>query len=235
MSQLVNQAANLHYMTGGVAHVPVVVRTRVGDGPYGGHPQDYSAWFAHVPGLKVVMPGHPADARGLMLAAIRDENPVLFFEPMALAHGPREEVPIASDETVPIGSARLARAGRDVTVAAIGSMVPPSLEVARQMADEGIELEVIDLRSIQPLDSAAVVESVARTGRLITVHEAWVTGGLGAEVVAAVAEHAPGALRAPVIRVGTARVPTPSGNVRPHALPNAERIAAAVRRILAST
>jgi acetoin:2,6-dichlorophenolindophenol oxidoreductase subunit beta len=231
MNQLVNQAANLHYMTGGVASVPMVVRTRVGDGPYGGHPQDYSAWFAHVPGLKVVMPGHPADARGLMLAAIRDENPVLFFEPMALAHGPREEVP-PSPDTVPIGSARVARPGRDVTVVAIGSMVPPSLEVARQLADEGIELEVIDLRSIQPLDTAAVVESVLRTGRLVTVHEAWVTGGLGAEVVAAVAEHAPGALRAPVERVGTARVPTPSGSVRPHALPNAERIAAAVRRIL---
>ncbi|MGI9145471.1 MAG: alpha-ketoacid dehydrogenase subunit beta, partial [Chloroflexota bacterium] len=90
MNQLVNQAANLRYMTGGRASVPIVVRTRVGDGPYGGHPQDYSAWFAHVPGLKVVMPGHPADARGLMLAAIRDDNPVLFFEPMALAHGPRE-------------------------------------------------------------------------------------------------------------------------------------------------
>jgi len=234
MNQIVNQAANLHYMTGGVARVPVVVRTRVGDGPYGGHPQDYSAWFAHVPGLKVVMPGHPADARGLMLAAIRDENPVLFFEPMALAHGPREEVPTTSNETVPIGQARLARRGRDVSVVAIGSMVPPSLEVARKMADEGIELEVIDLRSVQPLDTAAVVESVLRTGRLVTVHEAWVTGGLGAEVVAAVAEHAPDALRAPVVRVGTARVPTPSGGVRPYALPNAERIAAAVRQVLAN-
>jgi pyruvate/2-oxoglutarate/acetoin dehydrogenase E1 component len=231
MNQLVNQAANLHYMTGGVARVPVVIRTRVGDGPYGGHPQDYSAWFAHVPGLKVVMPGHPADARALMLAAIRDDNPVLFFEPMALAHGPREEVP-AEYDAVPIGYARLVRPGRDVTVVAIGSMVLPSLEVARQLADEGIELEVIDLRSIQPLDTAAVVESVQRTGRLVTVHEAWVTGGLGAEVVAAVAEAAPAALRAPVVRVGTAQVPTPSGNVRPHALPNAARIGAAVRRVL---
>ncbi len=179
------------------------------------------------------MPGHPADARGLMLAAIRDDNPVLFFEPMALAHGPREQVPTAR-ESVPIGCARLARPGRDVSLVAIGSMVPPSLEVARQMADAGIELEVIDLRSIQPLDTAAVVESVLRTGRLVTVHEAWVTGGIGAEVVAAVAEHAPDALRAPVVRVGTARVPTPSGNVRPHALPNAERITAAVRKVLAN-
>jgi pyruvate/2-oxoglutarate/acetoin dehydrogenase E1 component len=231
MSQLVNQAANRHYMTGGVARVPVVIRTRVGDGPYGGHPQDYSAWFAHVPGLKVVMPGHPSDARGLMLAAIRDDNPVLFFEPMSLAHGAREDVQVDA-ESVPIGQARLARPGRDASLIAIGSMVPASLEVARELAAEGIELEVIDLRSVQPLDTACVVDSVRRTGRLVTVHEAWVTGGLGAEVVAAVAEHAPGALLAPVIRVGTAHVPTPSGNVRPHALPNAARIMTAVRRVL---
>jgi pyruvate/2-oxoglutarate/acetoin dehydrogenase E1 component len=231
MSQLVNQAANLHYMTGGVARVPVVIRTRVGDGPYGGHPQDYSAWFAHVPGLKVVMPGHPSDARGLMLAAIRDDNPVLFFEPMSLAHGAREDVQVDA-ESVPIGQARLARPGRDASLIAIGSMVPASLEVARELAAEGIELEVIDLRSVQPLDTACVVDSVRRTGRLVTVHEAWVTGGMGAEVVAAVAEHAPGALLAPVIRVGTAHVPTPSGNVRPHALPNAARIMTAVRRVL---
>ena len=227
MNQLVNQAANLHYMTGGVASVPVVVRTRVGDGPYGGHPQDYSAWFAHVPGLKVVMPGHPADARGLMLAAIRDDNPVLFFEPMALAHGPREEVPPArgcADRP-----ARLARPGRDVSVVAIGSMVPPSLEVARQLADEGIELEVIDLRSIQPLDTAAVVESrCVRTGRLVTVHEAWVTwrprrrgGGSGGRArarCAASAEwcgSAPPACRPRAETCARTRCPTPSGSPRP--------------------
>jgi pyruvate dehydrogenase E1 component beta subunit len=158
------------------------------------------------------------------MLAIRDDNPVLFFEPMALAHGPRADVLQGPDsDTVPIGVACVTRPGRDVTVAAIGSMVPPSLEVARSMADEGIELEVIDLRSIQPLDTAAVVASVVRTGRLITVHEAWVTGGLGAEVVAAVAEHAPGALRAPVVQVGTARVPTPSGGVRQHAQRRADR------------
>ncbi len=231
MSQLVNQAPNLHYMTGGVARVPVVVRTRVGDGPYGGHPHDYSAWFGHLPGLKVVMPGSPSDARGLMLAAIRDDNPVLFIEPMSLAHGPRETVADCARE-VPIGVARIARPGRDVTLVAIGSMVQAGLRAADLLALEGVEVEVVDLRSIQPLDTATVIASVQRTGRLVTVHEAWVTGGVGAEIVAAVAEAGPSLLRAPVLRVGTAAVPTPSGKVRPHALPNTERIVLAIRQIL---
>jgi pyruvate/2-oxoglutarate/acetoin dehydrogenase E1 component/TPP-dependent pyruvate/acetoin dehydrogenase alpha subunit len=232
MSQLVNQAPNLHYMTGGVARVPVVVRTRVGDGPYGGHPHDYSAWFAHLPGLKVVMPGGPSDARGLMLAAIRDENPVLFVEPMSLAHAPREAVPVDVNEEVPLGRARIARPGRDVTLVAIGSMVQAGRRAAERLASEGVEVEIVDLRSIQPLDMSTVIESVRRTGRLVTVHEAWVTGGLGAEIVAAVAEAGPGLLRAAVVRVGTAAVPTPSGKVRPHALPNSERIVQALRQVL---
>src|SRR5438067_3356934 len=232
MNQLVNQAPNLHYMTGGVARVPVVIRTRVGDGPYGGHPQDYSAWFGHVPGLKVVMPGRPSDARGLMLAAIRDDNPVLFFEPMALAHAPRELVDVG--EAVRIGQARVARPGRHVTVVAIGSMVLASLRAAETLAADGLDIEVIDLRSLQPLDTTAVAESVRKTGHLVTVHESWVTGGIGAEVVASVAEQCPDALRAPAVRLGTAPVPTPSGKVRPHALPNAERIAAAVCHLLRS-
>jgi acetoin:2,6-dichlorophenolindophenol oxidoreductase subunit beta len=230
MNQLINQAPNLRYMTGGTARVPVVIRTRVGDGPYGGHPQDYSAWFAHVPGLKVVMPARPADARGLMIAAIRDDNPVLFFEPMSLAHAPREAVNV--EECVPIGTARTARCGSHVTVAAIGSMVPASIRAAEAVAMDGLDVEVIDLRSLQPLDTVAVVESVRRTGRLMTVHESWVTAGIGAEVVASVAEHCPDALRAAAVRLGTAPVPTPSGKVRPHALPNADRIAAAVRRLV---
>jgi pyruvate dehydrogenase E1 component beta subunit len=228
MSQLINQAPNLHYMTGGVARVPVVIRTRVGDGPYGGHPQDYSAWFAHVPGLKVVMPAQPGDAHGLMLSAIQDDSPVLFVEPMSLAHAPRGAV--SAGECVPIGEARISRAGTDVTVAAIGSMVPASLRAAEALSADGIDLEVVDLRSIQPLDSCCVLESVRRTGRLVTVHEAWVTGGLGAEVVAAVVERCPKGIR--VARVGTAAVPTPSGKVRPHALPNTERIIAAVRGLI---
>jgi pyruvate/2-oxoglutarate/acetoin dehydrogenase E1 component len=233
MNQLVNQAPNLRYMTGGVARVPVVVRTRVGDGPYGGHPQDYSAWFAHIPGLKVVMPGRPSDARALMLAAIRDDNPVLFFEPMSLAHAPRERVAL-DGECAPIGQARVARPGTDVTVVAVGSMVPVSLRAAEALESEGIDVEVVDLRSLQPLDTSTVLDSVKRTGRLVTVHESWVTGGLGAEVVARVAETCPHALRAPSIRLGTAAVPVPSGKVRPHALPNAARIAEAIRRLVAN-
>jgi pyruvate dehydrogenase E1 component beta subunit len=230
MSQLINQAPNLRYMTGGVARVPVVIRTRVGDGPYGGHPQDYSAWFAGVPGLKVVMPGCVEDARGLMLAAIRDDNPVLFFEAMSLAHAPRESVP-AELEALSIGRARLARSGRDVTLAALGSMVRLSLEAAERLATrDGIEVEVLDLRSIQPLDRRALIESVARTGRLVTAHEAWVTAGLGAEIVAAAAEA--GVLKAAVARVGAVAVPTPSGKVRPFALPTVEHIVAAVGRVL---
>ena len=225
MSQLINQAPNLHYMTGGVARVPVVIRTRVGDGPYGGHPQDYSAWFAHVPGLKAVMPSSPGDAYGLMLAAIRDDNPVLFIEPMALAHAPRGPI----GDAVPIGSARLAREGSHVTVAAIGSMVPASLRAADAVAREDISVEVIDMRSVQPLDTCCVAESVRRTRRLVTVHEAWVTGGLGAEIVAAVAEQCPPDR---VVRVGTAPVPTPSGKVRPYALPNTERIIEAIRQVM---
>ena len=233
MNQLINQAPNLRYMTGGAARVPVVIRTRVGDGPYGGHPQDYSAWFAHVPGLKVVMPARPKDAHGLMLAAIRDDNPVLFFEPMSLAHAPRE--PVDRDTCVPIGQARLARPGRDVTLVALGSMVNASVRAAEMLAADGIEAEVIDLRSLQPLDTTPVIESIRRTGRLVTVHESWVAGGIGAEVVASVAERCPEALRAPVVRLGTAAVPTPSGKVRRHALPDSERIASAVRRLHSST
>jgi pyruvate/2-oxoglutarate/acetoin dehydrogenase E1 component len=231
MNQLINQAPNLRYMTGGVGRVPVVIRTRVGDGPYGGHPQDYSAWFAHVPGLKVVMPAQPSDARGLMLSAIRDDNPVLFFEPMSLAHGPRGPV-VTDQETLSIGRARVARDGSAVTIAAIGSMVAASLRAATAVVADGIDCEVIDLRSIRPLDSACVAESVRRTGRLVTVHEAWVTAGVGAEIVAAVAETCPETLRAPVVRLGTVPVPTPSGKVRPFALPNAERIADAVRALV---
>lgn len=231
MNQLINQAPNLHYMTGGSARVPLVVRTRVGDGPYGGHPQDYSAWFAHIPGWQVVMPATPADAKGLMLAAIRDDSPVLYVEAMSLSHGAREPVP-AGDGATPIGRARVARPGRDVTVVALGSSVPLALAASASLADDGIEVEVIDLRSLAPWDREAVVSSVRRTRRLVTVHEAWVAGGFGAEVTATVAECAADALAAPVVRVGALPLPIPSGPLRAHALPNTPRLIAAIRRVV---
>jgi pyruvate dehydrogenase E1 component beta subunit len=233
MNQLINQAPNLHYMTGGAARLPVVVRTRVGDGPYRGHPQDYSAWFAHVPGLKVVMPSTPTDARGLMLAAIRDDSPVLYFEPMSLAHAFRAEVP-DEELPIPIGTARYARLGRDVTVVAVGSSVPLAQSAAATLAIDGIEAEVIDMRALAPWDRAAVLESVRRTGRLVTVHESWVVAGFGAEVTAVVAEEALLELRAPVARVGAAAVPIPSGPLRTHALPSEARVVDAVRRVMQS-
>lgn len=233
MNQLINQAPNLHYMSGGSARVPIVVRTRVGDGPYGGHPQDYSAWFAHVPGWKVVMPATPADAKGMMTAAIRDEGPVLFFEGMSLSHAARAAVPSDNFET-PIGQARMAREGRDITVVAVGSSVPLAMRAATELAAEGVEMEVLDLRSLRPLDRNAIVASVRRTRRLITVHEAWVAGGIGAEIVASVVEESPDLLVAPVIRIGAAPVPVPSGKVRPHALPTVSHVVDAARRMMAN-
>ena len=232
MNQLINQAPNLHYMTGGSARVPVVVRTRVGDGPYGGHPQDYVSWFAHVPGLKVVVPAMPADAKGLMLAAIRDDNPVLFFEAMWLSHGRRAEVP-TGDDVVPIGSARLVRPGRDVTLVVWGSALPLGVQAAATLASEGIEMEVVDLRSLAPWDAATVVDSVRRTRRLVIAHETWVTGGFGAEIAATVAGCVPRVeLQAPIMRVGAAPVPIPSGHLRARALPTTGQIVAASRATL---
>ena len=232
MNQLINQAPNLHYMTAGAARVPVVIRTRVGDGPYGGHPQDYVSWFAHVPGLKVVVPATPADARGLMLAAIRDDNPVLFVEAMSLSHARRAEVP-AGDEVVPIGSASLARPGRDVTLVVWGSTLPLGLQAAATLSDEGTEVEVIDLRSLAPWDTGRVVDSVRRTRRLVIAHETWVTGGFGAEIAATVAGQAPRVeLLAPITRVGAAPVPIPSGPLRARALPTSAQVVAAVRAVL---
>jgi pyruvate dehydrogenase E1 component beta subunit len=229
MSQLINQAPNLHYMTGGAARVPAVIRTRAGDGPYRGHPQDYSAWFAGVPGLKVVMPATPADAKGLMIAAIRDDNPVLYFEAMSLAHSPRDAVP-SGDYTVPLGAARVARPGRDATVVAVGSAVALALQAADALAAAGLDVEVVDLRTLAPWDLPSVLDSVRRTNHLVVAHEAWVTGGFGAEVAAAVAEHAVDDLAGPIVRVGARAVPIPSGPLRRYALLAATDIVAAVCR-----
>ncbi|HVC34241.1 MAG TPA: transketolase C-terminal domain-containing protein [Chloroflexota bacterium] len=232
MSQIVLQAANVHYMTAGAASVPLVVRTRLGDGPYHGHPQSFEAWFPHVPGLRVLMPSLPRDAGRLMRAAIRDPNPVLFLENMQAYHAVREEVP-DEDDPLPIGTARVVREGRSVTVAATGWMVHRALAVADRLATEGVSVEVIDLRCLAPLDLATLVTSLRKTSRLVVAHEAWKTGGFGAEVSAAIAENALDALDAPIVRVGAPHLPVPSTKaLRDLFLPNEEDLIVAIRRVL---
>ncbi len=233
MNQLVLQAPLLHYMTAGKATVPVVVRTRVGDGPYGGHPQDYVAWFLHVPGWTVVVPSNPVDAKGLMHAAIQDDNPVFVFEPMSLYHAERVAVP-SQPYATPIGLAAVPKEGSDVTVIAFGSSVPMALHAAETMATEHINVEVIDLRTLVPLDMTTVVSSVRKTGRVVIVHEAWVSGGVGSEILARLSEENVRLLATPR-RIGALPIPVPSGPLRRHALPNAERIAGAIHEILLSS
>ena len=232
MSQIVLQAANVHYMTAGETSVPIVVRTRIGDGPYRGHPQSYEAWFPHVPGLKVVMPSMPRDAGRLMRAAIRDPNPVLFLENMQAYHAVREDVP-DDDDPLPIGTARVVREGRSVTVAATGWMVHRALAVAERLVSKGISVEVLDVRCLAPLDLETLVESVRKTSRLVVAHEAWKISGFGAEISAAIAETALDALDAPIIRVGAPQIPVPSTKaLRDLFLPNEENLTDAIRRVL---
>jgi pyruvate dehydrogenase E1 component beta subunit len=232
MSQIVLQAANIHYMTAGRASVPVVIRTRVGDGPYRGHPQSYEAWFPHVPGLKVVMPSLPRDAARLMRAAIRDPNPVVFFESMRAYHAMREEVETSSDPPA-IGRARVMRVGCDVTVVATGWAVHQALSVAERLAHERIEVEVLDPRSLAPLDVSDIVASVRRTHRLVVAHEAWKVGGFGAEVSAQVAEAALPELDAPIVRVGAPHAPVPSSKpLRDRFLPDEDDLESAIRSVL---
>lgn len=232
MPQLVLHAPVVHWLTLGKARVPLTIRTKVGEGPYGGHPQCFEAWFTHVPGLKVVMPSTPADAKGLMKTAIRDDDPVLFFEHMYLYHGVRDVVP-DGEHLVPIGRAEVKRPGKDITVAATAWMVHRALQAAHQFAAEGIEVEVLDLRTLAPMDVATLLTSVQKTGRLVVAHEAWKIGGLGAEVAATVAEQGFGYLKAPVVRVGAPHTPVPAHpTIRRAFLPDAQDVTDAVRAVL---
>ena len=232
MNQIVLQAANLHYMTAGKASVPMVLRTRIGDGPYRGHPQCYEAWFAHVPGLKVVMPSTPSDAKGMMVAAIRDPNPVLFFEHMFLYHGIRGDVP-DGEYTTDLDRAFVRREGGDVTVAATGWMVHKAIAAADRLSEDGIESEVIDLAALAPLDMETLARSVKKTGRLVVAHEAWKVGGFGAEVAAQIAEQCFFDLDAPIVRVGAPQAPLPLAKpLRDAFLPDVKDITSAVRRVV---
>lgn len=232
---LVNDAGQIHFKSDGLLRVPLVVRTMFGTSAHHGHGEDYHALLAHVPGLKVVMPSGPRDAKGLIRSAIRDDNPVVFFEHMGLLHARREEVP-DDDQPIPLGVADIKRPGRDLTIVATALLLHRALKVAEQLArDDGIEAEVIDPRTIVPLDQATILASVRKTGRLVIVHEAWKTGGSGAEIAALVAEEAFAALKAPIVRIAPRHLPIPfSTPLEKLFIPDEQRILDGVRRVLAS-
>jgi acetoin:2,6-dichlorophenolindophenol oxidoreductase subunit beta len=210
MDQIVNHAAKLRYMTGGMATLPLVVRAPIcaGVGLGAQHSQSLEAWFVHVPGLKVVMPSTPADAKGLLKSAIRDNNPVLFLE-HRLLYAQTGPVPEELDYLVPLGVAEVKRAGADLTVVATGRTVPLALAAASNLAAEGIEAEVIDPRTLKPLDAAAIAESVKKTSRLVVVNDGWRTGGYAAEVMAVAMEQCFFDLDAPIQRVCAKDAPMP--------------------------
>jgi pyruvate dehydrogenase E1 component beta subunit len=234
LDQLVNGAAKAHFMSGGQLTVPLVLRTQGGAGQRGAaqHSQSLESWLTHVPGLKVVMPSRASDAAGLLASAIADPNPVVFIENKTLyfRKGELSDPPAP----VPIGEAVTLRSGGDVTIVALSHLVHDALDAAELLAGEhGIEADVIDPRTLVPLDLAAIVESVQRTGRLVVAHEAVEHGGFGAEIVAQVQAAAFDHLDAPIERVGAPFAPIPlSPPLEDAYLPNADDIVAAVRRIV---
>ena len=233
MEPIVNQAAKLRYMFGGKAKVPIVIRAQegAGRGNAAQHSQSLEAWFCHIPGLKVVTPSTPADAKGLLKSAIRDDNPVIFLEHKALYF---IKGPVSPEEyTVPLGQAEVKRPGKHVTVVGVHTMVHKALTAADQLAEEGIELEVVDPRCLVPLDEQAVVDSVKKTGRLIVSHEAYTRSGYGAEIVSRVVEAAFDYLDAPPLRVCAKDVPVPySAVLETAALPQVDDLVAAARALV---
>jgi pyruvate dehydrogenase E1 component beta subunit len=228
LDQLVNQAAKAHFMSGGQLTVPLVLRTQGGAGERAGaqHSQSLEAWVAHIPGLKVAMPSSAADAAGLLRSAIADPNPVVFVENKAL-YFRREPVPDAP-EPVPLGRARVLRDGHDVTIVATSRLVGEAVRAADWLADDGIEAEVIDPRTLVPLDVERIAGSVRRTGRAVIAHEAVTAGGLGAEITARLQEAAFDSLEAPIQRVGAPFTPVPvSPPLEDAYRPGAEQIHAA--------
>lgn len=230
---IVNHAAKLRYLSGGKSTFPLVVRIKSGAGFGAGcqHSHNLEAWAAHCPGLKVVMPATAADAKGLLKSAIRDPNPVVFFEDMMLyfAPGPVPE----GEHLVPIGRAEVKRPGTDVTVVTWSRMLGVAFKTAEQLAAEGIETEIVDLRTLAPLDKETVLASVRKTGRLVVLHEATRTGGFAGEVAAVVMEEAFGSLKAPLRRVTGPDIPVPaSPPLERFYIPDAEQVVTAVKDIM---
>ena len=233
IDQIINSAAKTHYMSGGLVTCPIVFR-----GPNGAarrvaaqHSQDFSAWYAHIPGLKVVAPYTSADAKGLLKAAIRDPNPVLVLE-NELLYAVKADVPVSDDYVLPIGRAKILRAGADVTLVSHSRSLDACLEAVKSLSAEGVDCEVIDLRSLRPLDTSTVIASVQKTNRLVTVEEGWPVAGIGAEISAAVQSEAFDYLDAPIARVTGLDVPLPyADNLEKMALPSTEKVIQAVNAV----
>ena len=236
MDQIVNQTAKIRYMTGGKVTVPLVIRTQGGSGRSSAaqHAQSLESWFMHVPGLYVAMPATPYDAKGLLKSSIRDDNPVIFIEHKLLYN---EKGPVPEEEyVVPLGVAEVKREGSDVTVVATSRMVMRALTAAEQLAAEGIEVEVIDPRTIVPLDKEAIIESVKKTNRLVIVHEAVERGGIGAEITAMVVKEAFDYLDAPIERVAAANTPVPFAPIlEDTVIPDVGDIVQGVKNVIGAT
>jgi pyruvate/2-oxoglutarate/acetoin dehydrogenase E1 component len=227
--QIVNQAAKLRYMAGGTVSVPIVIRAQQGGGRGNGaqHSQSFESWFAQVPGLIVVAPSTPMDAKGLLKSSIREGNPVMFIE-HKLLYNTKGDVP-ESDYSIPIGKAEIKRDGRDITIVSYSRTLLFALEAAEKLAQQGIEAEVIDLRTIEPLDMDAILESIKGTGRLLVVHESHSNCGLGAEIIARVGEQASDRLIMPARRLGAKHIPIPVAEALENAvLPQTKDIIRAV-------
>jgi len=234
LDQIVNHAAKLHYMFNGNIRVPMVIRTVGGGGRQLGatHSQTPDVIFAHFPGLKVVAPGTPADAKGLLKSAIRDDDPVFFIEHATL-YQVKGEVPDDEDFLVPIGVSDVKREGKDVTIVSYSKMLQVSLEAADKLAGEGISAEIVDLRTLRPLDVKPIIESVKKTNRLVVVEEGWRSFGIGAEISSRVTELAFDYLDAPVRRVAQAEVPLPyNRRLEQMALPQVDDVIAAVKDVM---
>jgi pyruvate dehydrogenase E1 component beta subunit len=229
---LVNQAAKMRYFFGGQVKIPLILRApivnRLGLGAQ--HSQSLEAWLMHVPGLRVVIPSNGADAKGLLLTALRNENPTVFIEHVRLyaTRGPVSE----ADTPIPFGKLRVARPGSDVTIATYSGMVKPCLDAAEKLADDGLDCEVLDLRTLAPLDRAGICESVRRTGRLVVAHEAVKTAGAGAEIAQSAIEGAFDYLQAPIVRVASKDLPIPTGTLQDAVYPQASDVEQAVREVM---
>jgi 2-oxoisovalerate dehydrogenase E1 component beta subunit len=232
--QISNQAGTLRYRYGGRMSCPIVVRAPSSGGVRGGpyHSQNPEGWFAHTPGLKIVCPAFADDAKGLLKTAIRDDDPVIYFESKFLYRRIKGEVP-EGDHTVPLGEARLVREGSDVSIIAYGTAVHQAIEAAETLAEDDIEAEILDLRTLVPLDTEAVLATAAKTSHVVIAHEDWKRAGYGAEVAALIAEEAVDHLDGPIVRVASQDTPIPFATTLETAhLPSAEKIVAGVRRAL---